>query len=102
MRRSICFAMIILLTSLPGAMAQDTCFCLRDLHENWLRDCREIKSGIAPVKIICHDPNKRQDDSQTEQWAHRTQMPSMAGWTRVEEGQQGCTPCVYQDPSRRC
>ena len=91
MGRSLCLAMIIIFAHVQGGMAQDVCFCLRDRYDNWLRDCREIKSGIAPAKILCHGPKLAASE-------YRTQVPSLTDWTRVEEGQEGCSPCAYQLP----
>ncbi len=80
----------LILACLPVALAQDTCFCLRDAFDNWLRDCREVTVGFAPQpKIFCYDPQHK----------NRVEIPSVQGWERVLEGAEGCTPCLYQAPS---
>ncbi len=90
MRRSLPFAIFILMAGVQTVVAQDICFCLHDTkYDNWLRDCREIKSGLAPQpRILCYDPK----------FDHRTEVLPAQDWMRVQEGQPGCKPCAYQLP----
>lgn len=88
----IALLMLSLLLGLwPLAQAQDTCFCLHDRHDNWLRGCQR---RLAPVnrqpEVFCQ---AKTDDLPTK-------LTDLKGWTEVKSGDDGCKPCApLPDPA---
>jgi hypothetical protein len=71
---------------------KEQCFCLQDLHENWMYDCQDMVRGEAQQReTFCR---KRAEEPRTK--------VATKGWTRVTDGADGCNPCALPpDPGLR-
>ncbi len=67
------------------AQAQEPCFCLRDVNDNWLRGCERREAPVTrQPEVFC---KTKADDVPTK-------VTVFKAWTEVKDGDDGCKPCA--------